>query len=75
MSNSETRKCCPECESLNLYNRTSTPFGKRSTGDVDHKYRCRNCRATFDEPNHRDVERSHSTAKYAGLDAADVGLD
>jgi len=50
--------------------------GKRSSiGDESAEYRCKDCHATFDKPDYKTIQNSHSTAKYANLDAADVGLD
>jgi len=70
-------KTCPECDSADLYQRRLKKPGQTTTvGSPNDQYRCKDCGHTFDDPNTR--ERKHGQyghqAKYAHLDAEDVGL-
>jgi len=76
-TNDGKAKSCPECDSADLYQRRLGKGGQNATvGSPDDQYRCKDCGHTFDEPNARDKEHGQygDQAKYAHLDAEDVGL-
>jgi predicted RNA-binding Zn-ribbon protein involved in translation (DUF1610 family) len=47
-------EACPECDGTKFKVRVSSVHKNLRTGDIDAKYKCGNCGATFDEPRLRE---------------------
>jgi hypothetical protein len=60
-------KACPECDSTKFKARVSSVHKNLRTGDLDAKYKCGGCGATFDDPVVREAHRGHGLRGTARL--------